>query len=101
MPSLTDFLQKGRPAGQAGPWPRVVLDAEQWKSAAGELARGRWSLLGLWGEPSIVHMAILDEPAADIAVVSLDCPNRHFPSVGALHPPALVAGFENVARLLG
>ena len=89
MPSLIDFLQEGRRIGQSGPWPRVVLDAKQWEFAAGELARGSWSLLGLWGEPSTVHMAILDEAAADIAIVSLDCPDRHFPSVGALHPPAL------------
>jgi Ni,Fe-hydrogenase III large subunit len=34
-------------------------------------------------------MAILDEAAADIAIVSLECPDRRFPSVGALHPPAL------------
>ena len=89
MPSLIDFLQDGRRIGQSGPWPRVVLDAKQWEFAARELARGSWSLLGLWGEPSTVHMAILDEAAADIAIVSLDCPDRHFPSVGALHPPAL------------
>ncbi len=89
MPSLIDFLQEGRRIGRSGPWPRVVLDAKMWEFAAGELARGSWSLLGLWGEASTVHMAILDEAAADIAIVSLDCPDRHFPSVGALHPPAL------------
>ena len=50
---------------------------------------GHWSLLGLWGEPAAVHMAILDERTADIAVISLDCPDRSYPSVGARHPPAL------------
>jgi len=89
MPSLIEFLQEGRKVGQGGPWPRVVLDAPQWKFAAGELAGGSWSLLGLWGEPTTVHMAILEEPSAEVAIVSLDCPDRHFPSVGALPPPAL------------
>ena len=51
--------------------------------------QGRLSLLGLWGEPSMVHMAILDEAAADVAIVSLDCPDRSYPSVGRHHPPAL------------
>ena len=60
-----------------------------WEFAASELAQGRWSLLGLWGEPSTVHMAIMDAATAEIAVVSLDCPDRNYPSVGKHHPPAL------------
>jgi Ni,Fe-hydrogenase III large subunit len=53
------------------------------------LAAGRLTLLGLWGEPASVHMALLDEPAREIGVLSLDCPNGAFPSVGAHHPPAI------------
>src|SRR5882672_11767367 len=34
-------------------------------------------------------MAIIDGHTAEIAIVSLDCPNRTFPSVGKHHPPAL------------
>jgi len=34
-------------------------------------------------------MAVMDERAADIAVVSLDCPDKSYPSVGMHHPPAL------------
>src|SRR5262245_18157512 len=34
-------------------------------------------------------MAVLDEGARAIAVVTVPCPHRHFPSVGALHPPAI------------
>jgi len=34
-------------------------------------------------------MALLDEAAGDIAVVSLECPEGRFPSLGARHPPAL------------
>jgi Ni,Fe-hydrogenase III large subunit len=89
MPSLIDLIEEGRKVERHGPWPRAVVDASFWKFTAGELAHGRRRLLGLWGEPSTVHMAILDEPAAAIAVVSLDCPDRVYPSVGAYHAPAL------------
>src|ERR1700688_5132107 len=89
MPSLIDPMLEGRKIEQHHPWPRVVVDASIWQFAASELAQGRWGLLGLWGEPSAVHMAIMDRDTADIAVISLDCPNRVYPSVGKYHPPAL------------
>ncbi len=89
MPSLIDLVQEGRKVEQYGPWPRAVVDRSRWSFALGELAQGRWTLLGLWGEPSAVHMAILDEVTADVAIISLDCPDRNFPSVAAFHPPAL------------
>src|SRR6266404_5146375 len=89
MASLTDLMLEGRRIQQHNPWPRAVVDASAWTLAASELARGRCSLLGLWGEPSAVHMAVMDETTADIAVVSLDCPDRSYPSVGLHHPPAL------------
>jgi Ni,Fe-hydrogenase III large subunit len=89
MASLTDLMLKGRKIQQHKPWPRAVVDASAWTLAASELALGRLSLLGLWGEPSAVHMAVMDEPAGEIAVVSLDCPDRSYPSVGLHHPPAL------------
>src|SRR5438034_178074 len=89
MPSLIDLTLEGRKVGQHRPWPRVVVDASVWTFAAAELAHGRWSLLGLWGEPATVHMAIMDGDTAEIAVISLDCPDRTFPSVGKHHPPAL------------
>src|SRR5882672_7860229 len=89
MASLTDLILKGRRIQQHNPWPRAVVDASAWTFAANELAQGRLGLLGLWGEPSAVHMAVMDEPAGDIAVVSLDCPDRSYPSVVVHHPPAL------------
>jgi Ni,Fe-hydrogenase III large subunit len=89
MPSLTDLMLEGRKIQQHNPWPRVEVDAAVWQLAASELARGRWSLLGLWGEPSSTHMAIMDGDTAEIAVVSLDFPDRVYPSVGKYHPPAL------------
>ena len=89
MPSLIDLMLEGQGVEQHDPWPRAVVDAAVWNFATSELAQGRWSLLGLWGEPASVHMAIMDGLTAEIAVVSLDCPDRSFPSVGLHHPPAL------------
>jgi Ni,Fe-hydrogenase III large subunit len=89
MPSLIDLMLEGRQVQQSSPWPRAMVDASRWTFAASELALGRWSLLGLWGEPSTVHMAIMDGHTAEIAIVSLDCPDYSYPSVGKYHPPAL------------
>src|SRR5229473_2046739 len=89
MASLIDRILEGREIQQRRPWPRAVVGAHLWRFATNELAQGRLGLLGLWGEPSTVHMAIMDGDTAEIAVLSLDCPDRVYPSVGALHPPAL------------
>ena len=89
MPSLIDLMLEGRKVPQHNPWPRAMVDADLWKFAAGELARGRWSLLDQWAEPASVHMAIMDGLTAEIATVSLDCPDHNYPSVGLHHPPAL------------
>jgi Ni,Fe-hydrogenase III large subunit len=89
MPSLIDLMLEGREVQHHKPWPRAVVDASVWEVAASILAQGRWRLLALWGEPSTVHMAIMDGDTAEIAVVSLDCPDRSYPSVGKHHPPAI------------
>ena len=89
MQSLTDLMLKGRKIAQHLPWPRVVVDAAAWNVAADQLAQGQCNLLGLWGELAAVHMAIGDRAGTEIAVLSLDCPDRAFPSVGMRHPPAL------------
>lgn len=89
MPSLIDLMLEGHRVPHHGPWPRAMVDAPVWHFAASELAQGRWSLLGLWGEPSTVHMAVMDGDTAEVAVVSLDCPDRSYPSVGQHHPPAI------------
>ncbi|GLR87249.1 NADH-quinone oxidoreductase subunit C [Bradyrhizobium iriomotense] len=71
------------------PLPRVVVADEGWQAAIEELAGGRLTLFGFWGEPTAVHMALLDEAAAEIAVVTYECAAGSFPSVARHHPPAL------------
>jgi Ni,Fe-hydrogenase III large subunit len=88
---LDVLISKGQVIGNHRPWPRVTASADVWRLAAGELANGNLSLLGLWAEETTVHMALLDELSAPnaIAVLSLECTNGVFPSVGLFHPPAI------------
>jgi Ni,Fe-hydrogenase III large subunit len=89
MPALRELRLRGRPVEDHRPWPRAVVDRETWQSIAAPLAEGRGTLLGLWSEAASVHVALLDEEPAEFAVLSLECPSRHFPSIGQQHPPAL------------
>jgi hypothetical protein len=89
MAALDDVFAKCQVAAPPRPWPRLVITAEQWRMAASELADGRWTLLALWGEPSVVHMAILEDGSNRVAILSLPCSQQGFPSIGRLHPPAI------------
>src|SRR5437016_3955388 len=84
--SLQDLLSRGQAVPGHRPHPRVVVDVKGWRSAISELDGGRVSLLGLWAEPQLVHMALLE--ANSVAVLSLPSSGR-FPSVGARHAPAI------------
>jgi Ni,Fe-hydrogenase III large subunit len=59
-----------------------------WTLLAKQLAEGRWTLAGLWGDSGAVHMALLDSGNAEIAIASLECPSGQFPSVARHHAPA-------------
>jgi Ni,Fe-hydrogenase III large subunit len=86
---LIDSIKHSATAKAHRPWPRVIVGDDGWKKAIELLARGRCTLLGLWGDAGDVHMALLDEKAGEIAVVSYACKDRKYPSVAARHPPAL------------
>jgi Ni,Fe-hydrogenase III large subunit len=87
--ALLDSIKHGETVGAQRPWPRAAVADAGWKKAIDLLARGRLTLLGLWGDAGNVHMALLDERAGDIAVISYACKDGKYPSVGAKHPPAL------------
>ncbi|MCC7271788.1 MAG: NADH-quinone oxidoreductase subunit C [Alphaproteobacteria bacterium] len=89
MAGLNDLLGQGRRVERHAPWPRALVDAAMWERVAAEIAEGAWTLLGLWGDTGAVHMALLDEPAGAVGVITLDCPAGRFPSVARHHPPAL------------
>ncbi len=78
---MTGF--EGLPLGA----PRVGIVT--WEAACRGLADGRWTLLGLWGDGSVVRLAIGDDATGAHAVLALDCPGGTFPSVGRWHAPAI------------
>lgn len=80
----------GQTVANHRPWSRLVVDANVWSTATKELASGDLTLLALWGESDIVHMALADAAdASSIIVLSLACPDGRYPSVGRMHPPAI------------
>ena len=88
MSTMTDLIAGNRVDGHR-PWPRVVVSEDGWRFAAEQMAAGHWTLIGLWGDVGAVHMATLDEGAGEIAVLTIACPNGKFPSVAAMHSPAI------------
>jgi Ni,Fe-hydrogenase III large subunit len=68
-------------------WARSMADRAAWQQATQRLHAGEASLLGLWAEPGIAHMALMHSQAFE--VLSFACDANRFPSVGRLHPPAI------------
>ena len=68
-------------------WPAAIVDSSAWSDAARRLQAGELSLLALWGEPGLAHMAVLE--AGSPRVLHLPCPEQRFPSVGHWHAPAI------------
>ena len=87
--SLTEIARSGKQAEAHRPWPRVAVTTDAWRCAVQELVEARATLLGLWGDRDQVHMALIEEPSAQIVVLTLPCPDGKFPSVGVAHPPAI------------
>ena len=91
-PSLPDPFDRlrGRIVSGHRPWPRIEVQADIWSEAADRLSSGALILLGLWGEPWTVHMAVADaNDLSRILVLSISCPDGRYPSVGRVHPPAI------------
>jgi Ni,Fe-hydrogenase III large subunit len=89
MTSSLEILRAGARVEAHRPWPRMQVAPSTWTLMTGQLAAGKLTLLGLWADGDVVHMAMLDEDASDIAVVTVECRNGCFPSVGEVHPPAI------------
>ena len=62
--------------------------SDAWREAGARLARGELSLVSLWGEPGVAHMALMDGSHA-LSVLHLACEAGRFPSIGRVHPPAI------------
>ena len=86
--SLRTVLESGQPIAEHRPWPRVIVTPEIWNALSKGLAGGTWTLLGLWGEAGMAHLAVREDATGLLGVASLPCPDGRFPSVGRWHPPA-------------
>ncbi len=72
---------------RTAPLRRDHCTLSDWSSACAALDAGRLTLLALWGEAAAVRMALLDEGARRIGLLTLPAETA-FPSVGRHHPPA-------------
>ena len=89
MAELIDIARNSQKADAHRPWPRAIVTSDAWRLVLRELVEARATMLGLWGDRDAVHLALIEEPSGEIAVFTLECRNGKFPSVGALHPPAI------------
>jgi Ni,Fe-hydrogenase III large subunit/Ni,Fe-hydrogenase III component G len=87
--ALLDNIPHREKAKLHRPWPRAIVTEDGWRQAIDQLAAGRCTLLGLWGDAPAVHMALLAKDFNDIAVLSYICKDGKYSSVGAKHPPAI------------
>jgi Ni,Fe-hydrogenase III large subunit len=85
---LADLVGDGGQLARSGNWPRARVATKGWSKAIRRLASGQWRMLGLWGEFQTIHLAVIDERSNALGIISLDCPEGHYPSVSKLHSPA-------------
>ena len=87
--SRIETLLESAPVAARRPWARANVGADLWEAAARDLADRHLTLLALWGDGTTVNMALLAEEPCDIGILTLECANGRFPSVGAQHAPAI------------
>jgi Ni,Fe-hydrogenase III large subunit len=89
MSFVSALTSKGARVEDHRPWPRIVVDADDWRQAVLGIAAGEATLAGLWSDGAAVHLALMAEAGGRLLIVSLACPDGRFPSVAATHVPAL------------
>ena len=87
--AFAELLVDGLRVEVQRPWPRIIVTPETWKRVGERLANGRLTLLGLWSDGAAVHMALLNEQPFDLAVMTLENAGEGYPSIGAVHGPAI------------
>ncbi|PKU26168.1 NADH-quinone oxidoreductase subunit C [Telmatospirillum siberiense] len=87
--TLMEYLGGGRAVAGHRPWPRYSLDERGWREMVHQLSVSDWTLLGLWADGTEVHAALRDEENAAIAVASVGCPDRRYPSLSGVRPAAI------------
>jgi Ni,Fe-hydrogenase III large subunit len=79
------------------PWPRHVLNGEQWRALASALGdEPSLALLALWADPASVHALFHDEAGADFLLASTAVEAGSYPTLSPARPAA--ATFERMVR---
>ena len=86
---LLDLLGTVRARPGHRPWPRFQVTPELWLDLAAGFADGRFDLMGLFAADAVV-LAVAYEPETQaMAVASIVAHGGRYPSLGAVHAPAL------------
>jgi len=77
------------PEPTSRPWPRKTVDEAGWTRTIEQLAKGFGDMLGLWSDGACVYLAVYERETRALRIISYECKDARFPSVGRFHPPAL------------
>jgi Ni,Fe-hydrogenase III large subunit len=86
---LLDLLSAVRAKGGHHPWPRFQVTPELWLDLGAGFADGRFDLLGLFAVDKLVHAVVYEPETQAMAVATIAAHGGRYPSLGAVHPPAL------------
>ncbi|MEZ5776197.1 MAG: NADH-quinone oxidoreductase subunit C [Hyphomicrobiaceae bacterium] len=89
MPAMAPFPEIGQTVARGRNWQRVEVDSQGWQQLAIVAAEGGARLGGLWAEKESVHLALVDGESGRMLVGTHACAEGRFPSVAALHAPAI------------
>jgi Ni,Fe-hydrogenase III large subunit len=88
-PHLLELLGSYRAKPGHHPWPRFQVTPETWLDLGAGLADGRLDLLALFAHGALVNAVLFEPETQALAVAGIVAHGGRFPSLGALHPPAL------------
>ena len=89
MATLRDTIAQGRQGGRAPPLAARRRDADGWRAIAAELAAGRCDAARPVGRRRRRAHGGARRSRPRSRSSTIECPDGQFPSVGALHPPAI------------
>lgn len=89
MTTLHQLIAQGQAVPTQRPWPRALVGDAGWRQAISLLEEGQCTLLALWAEQQFVHAALIDAEGSEPGILSYECKELRYPSLGRLHAPAV------------
>src|SRR5665213_2029638 len=77
--SLSAAVSAGSVVQRHRSWQRILVSADVWRIASEFLSQPLCTLAAFWGDVGSVHMAILDEFSYNLKILTVGCPDHHFP----------------------